>query len=622
MAPRTAATPRAPNRSALKVAGEFGVPGNVAEVLVGQFGAKQTRELLGDLTARSSPAAAQRARPAPQPHEAPVAPWPMVDRYQQVLGSSLTLETISSLARSCAFGYRTWFVDVLEELLNRDLHAHGVLQQRVLAVAGARVEFEPPRLRPGDRREKLAQEVCDFAEAAYMAIPNRVSATVDRMWKLYYGVAGQEVQWDASEGQTWPTYLHHLHSRRLNYPSWEDWDVRVWDQGAVAGGLSGAWGRAPTNTPYFGTRARDWPGKFVVSTPRLRGAYPTRDGLGLELCWWLAIKGMAARSASIFIDRFAKPWPILQYKTAQKDGEHREADDDDIAVAFATCKAMGMGTAGSAVLPDSIMVNMYGPGVQGSGRANLTYTDFFDFCNAEMSKGVLGQTLTTEAGKRGNMGASGVHKEGSQQVARYDAAVDAEDVKRDLVSWIVRLNYPRDADLVPHVSYVVDEDPSPDQVADVLLKAVQANVGPIDARRMCEKLGLPLMSRDDLMVHLRHEQEKRRRRAERGAAAQERAAQGLPPDVGTGIDDEPDLPDAPQRCAWVKQVELSSVDETVEPPAMTPAPFGGGGAPQVGDTQGSEPNAPRGASTAPQGQPPAPAGPKVKKKKAAALPTT
>lgn len=628
MAPRTTAA-RAPNPRALKVASEFHVPANVATTLVDQFGAKQTREVLGDIVARNQ----QQVRTvAPQPHEAPVAPWPLVDRYQQVIGSSLTLETISGLARSSSYGYRTWFVDVLEELLERDLHCGGILQTRAIAVAGSRVEFTPAKLRVGDKRTALAQEICEFVESTYERIPNRVSGALERLMGNYYGVGGQEVQWDRSEGQTWPTYLHHVHSRRLNYPSWQDWDVRVWDQGAVLGG-PGGFGSSPTNQSYFGTRARDWPGKFIIHTPRLRGAYPTRDGLGRNLCWWLAIKGMAARSASIFIDRFAKPWPILKYRTAEKDGEHRIANDPDIDVAIATCRAMGMGTAGAAVLPDSIDVEMYGPGAQGSGRSTLTYGDFFDFINAEMSKCVLTETLTTEAGKRGNMGASDVHAEGAQKVFRYDAAVDAEDVTRDLHSWVVRLNYKNDADLVPTMRYVVDEDPSPDEVAKVLYLAVQSGVGPIDARRVCEKLGLPLMSLDDLKAHAKHAMDKARRESDRKSKSQERALAGLPPEVGADFDEADfDVLDAPARCAYVNPVDLSVVDHSVKAPtAEAPSsPFGvppppapgqppndrPGGAPAPAATVNA-PNAPRGALPATASAPAA----KTKATKPTATPT-
>lgn len=507
-------------------------------------------------TARTARRPAPFKAPAPPPppeaelpgqreaHEAPVAPWPIVDRYQTVLGSTITLQTVSSCLRVASTGYRTYYVDLLDELLEREPHGYAVLQQRIQAVAGCRVEFDPADLSEDDPRYDRAVEIASWIDSRFNAIPDRAQSLSDLLWGIYTGAAAAEIGWvrrpgDGGKTEVVPERLYFIHSRRVNYPSWNDWDVRIWDQGLVS-----AMPGAHETERVFGIRARDLPGKFIVHTPRLRGSYPTRDGLGRQLVWYFAIKNMAMRSASVFVERFAKPWPVARYSTTNDKNKPRPASKEDIAVATATTTAMGIGTAASAVLPDSIEVDMYGPGAAGSGKISLTHDKLIDMVNAEISKCVLGQTLTTETAVRGNSSATSVHKEGSKQLARYDAFCLAETLKRDLVAWMVKFNFPEDQDLVPHVRILVDEDPGPDEIAAVALIAAQMGL-PLDAEALADQLGLKLVPKKKPEP---------------------------PPEPGEEPKPPKFDPKEPRRAAWVKQVEISSIDDAIAPPAPPPQP--------------------------------------------------
>lgn len=422
--------------------------------------------------------------------ETPVAPWPTVDRYPIVIGQSLTLQYVASAFRNAQTGYRREYVDLLDELLEREPHGYAVLQQRIMAVAGGRLEISPAVTDENAPEHDLAAEIAATCDRQVSALPNLRPSLAWLLWSLYYGVTACEIMW-ARDGVEWaPRELVTIHSRRLAYPDPGSWDLRLWDMGTVQGWDPAVW----ASQAMLGLRLADYPGKFIVHVAQLRGDYPTRDGLGRQLADWFALKRMAARSSAQYLERFAKPWAMASYATSN-DGTPRAANQDDINNADAAMRSLGIGALSSYTAPDSIKVDLRNPDGNG-GKAKISYREFIELANAEISKAVLGQTLTTDAGAAGSRALGEVQKRGSLELARYDATCLADTLRRDLLTWIVRLNYPgAPLSLVPHVRVHVDEEPSHEAVIAVLAKAAQAGM-PIDADAAAQRLGLKLTPND------------------------------------------------------------------------------------------------------------------------------
>lgn len=434
--------------------------------------------------------------PPPAPEAAVHAPYPSIDRYPVLVGSNLTLTYLSSVFRLALTGYRREYVDLLGEILERDPHLFAVVNQRILTVAGARIHIAP-----ADPRSKRCIKIAEECERRIHAMADfRQSFATLLFSAYYYGVGASEIAWERS-GQSWiPRRLHFIHSRRLNYPDPSAWDLRIWDQGAVypleigqpgRGGASGAVtpGMEPSSR-LFGIRVSDYPGKFLVLTPQLRADYPTREGLGRELAIWSALKAMGARSAAQFVERFAKPWAFISYKTMDgKDGE-RAALAEDIAQANAVLASLGTGSMAGAVIPDSLAVKIE----QIMGRGTLTYEQWIKICNSEMSKGALGQTETTEGSSTGGYARAKVMKTGADQLARHDAECGASAL-RDLCYWMVRLNWPKDIERVPIVKVIVEPDPDPSNILDNAVKAATCGA-PVDADAVCGQAGVPLAAKN------------------------------------------------------------------------------------------------------------------------------
>jgi len=424
--------------------------------------------------------------------ERTVAPWPQIDRWPILLGSNLTFQYLASVRRLCQQGYRQQYVDVLNELLEKDPHAYAVLAQRILAVSGGSVEITAAELPEdaNDAEKDRAKEIRSLVEQRIQAIPALSQALFALLWGIYYGLTAAEIQWDRRNDGWWISGLEMIHSRRLNYPDQNAWDLHVWDQGAV---LPFAPVAFPTEGLY-GLRVKDYPGKFLIfgDGPSYRGDYPTREGVGRQVDYYMAIKQMAVRGATQYVERFAKPWALGYYNTKGPDGKDRDAGESDRTALDAALKGLGIGGLASAALPSSVRVELQGPAVGGSGggRSSINQLTLVKLCDDQVSKAVRGGTLTTDAGEKGARSLGQVHQEGDLRNARYDASILAQALKEDLVWWIVHLNCPGEERLCPGVKIHV-EQVSPEQILERAAKMAALGAGP-DAQWLADKLGQKL----------------------------------------------------------------------------------------------------------------------------------
>lgn len=445
---------------------------------------------------RAAPAQAVKAadkRPPDVPDATvQVAPWPLIDRFPIVLGAQLTHAYISATLRSATQGYRQQFVDVLDELLEREPTGYALLAQRVLMVAGARRCVIPAKTEPGSPDEELAKQAAALVEKQLADIPHLTQHLAALSWAIYYGPVGLEILWDrvaTKVGETpvswWARGLQFIHSRRLSYPDMSAWRLHVWDQGTVS---TEGIGTHPTEQ-YFGLAVDDYPNKFIIHIPQLRGDYPTRDGLGRELVFWFSLKGMAARGAGQTVERFAKPWAFGTYATGSRETDYkpRTATKEDIAVLDSALKALGIGSLASASLPDSVAVHLKWP----ETTSSIGHKDFMAICDQQIARAISGNADLMQSGPNGARAAMQVQKRGTLELARYDASGLSATMTEQFARPVVTLNMPEAAHLVPTIEFAVDEEPDPLHVMEIAAKAVSVAV-PVDADKLGEMVKLPL----------------------------------------------------------------------------------------------------------------------------------
>ena len=424
----------------------------------------------------------------------PLAPAPLADRFPLVVGQSLSIAYLSQVLRLCTVGYRLQFVDLLNELLEHDPHLFSVVQKRILATANGRIEIVSAITDPTHKDFDRAAKVAELVQSEIDRIPNRTQVLAALLWGIYYGLSAAEIFW-SREGAKWHVdRLDFVHSRRLSYPDSQSWQLHIWDQGQVFGWDS-PFGSSPTNATVYGLRISDYPGKFIVFAPQLRGDYPTRDGLGRQCATWAVFKRVGVRGAVDYLERFSKPFMDVVYNTATSLGDGpavpRVATQADIDLAETLAQSVGPGGNSSAFHADSIKLDP--KTYDGTGTSRLTWSEWVGLCNAEESKAVLGSTLGTEVGHGGGNRALGeVMERGETELSQYDASCLGEAFKRDLVTWIVRLNSPNDLDVIPDVDIHVETDPDPKAILENA-KTLTSIGGPVDLDKLSDEVGIPLV---------------------------------------------------------------------------------------------------------------------------------
>ena len=410
---------------------------------------------------------------------------PVIDRYPIVIGQNLTGQYLTTSYRSATSGWRFQLVDLLNELLEHDGHARGVVRQRILAVAGGRVEVLPAKLRKDHPDSDVAKVIADEFAEQFEAIPARTQAIAQINWGVFYGLSALEIEWD-NDGDVWsPIGLSNIHSRRLNYTNPTTWDVYIYDQGTVGPGYKSA----PTNG-IAGLRVADFPGKFIVHAPALNADYPTRDGEGRYIGIYMLLKRTVMRASAQDFERTIRPW-VLGYfnrdgETVQGGNVRSVANDEDIKALERALQVLGNGAMSNAALPDSVRVELL------RAASAMSATEFLSFLNREMSKALLGQAFTTEPGANGNLSTSQMAKEGTMEILRYDARCLADTFERDLIRPWMRLNHPEASRLVcPRIVIHVDEIPDPEKVMKIALQGTQIDL-PIDADKLAAHFGLEL----------------------------------------------------------------------------------------------------------------------------------
>lgn len=106
-----------------------------------------------------------------------------------------------------------------------------------------------------------------------------------------------------------------------------------------------------------------------------------------------------------------------------------------------------------AVIPDDSSVE-----IQEANKTSSAdiYEKLIDKMNSEISKAILGQTLTTEIGTKGSYAASNTHMEVRQDIIDSDKKL-VESVINQLIQWIYEINYGANAE-VPNFELYAPED--------------------------------------------------------------------------------------------------------------------------------------------------------------------
>ncbi|MDE0717953.1 MAG: DUF935 domain-containing protein [Rhodospirillaceae bacterium] len=324
----------------------------------------------------------------------------------------LTPGRLGVLLREAETGDATRYLELAEEMEEKSLHYLAVLGTRKRQISQLDVTVEPA----GDSAD--AQKDADLVNE-WLATEQLEGELVDILDAIGKGFSVTEIMWDLSESQWMPQRLEFRDPRWFEF---DDIDGRT----LLMRGLDNS--RQPL-APF----------KFVVHRFQAKSGLLIRGGFARMVAWFYLFANYTVKDWVQFIETYGQPFRIGKYPP--------NATPEDRGVLLRALTNLGADAA--AMVPESMILEFAkAEGSTGSGQTT-THEKFLAYTDALISKAVLGQTLTTEAGERGARSLGEVHDEVRRDIERSDAFALSQTLSRDIARPIVALNrgerrrYPR-----------------------------------------------------------------------------------------------------------------------------------------------------------------------------------
>lgn len=360
--------------------------------------------------------------------------------------SGLTPNRLARILREAIDGDADHYLELAEDMEERDLHYLGVLGIRKRQVSGLEVTVEAAS------DAAIDQEAADLVRA-FIDRDTFADELVDILDAIGKGYSVTEIIWDTSEKQ-WS--IDRLEWRD---PRFFRFDL---DRATVLlrdGGL---------DLPLA-------PAGYITHMAKVKSGLAIRGGLARAAAWSFMFKSYTIKDWAIFCEAYGQPLRLGKYDTGAT-----EADKEILLNAVAS-----IGTDYAAIVPQSMAIEFIKADIAGSHQL---YKERADWLDQQVSKAVLGQTGTTDA-IAGGYAVGKVHDGVREDIERADARQLAATINRDLVRPLCALN------LGPLKAYPRLCIGRPDEVdVDSLVKNV-AQLVPLGLKvgmsTMRDKLGLP-----------------------------------------------------------------------------------------------------------------------------------
>ncbi len=289
----------------------------------------------------------------------------------------LTPGRLAGLLLAAEQGDETAYLELAEEMEEKDLHYRAVLATRKLQVAGLEMTVEAASDAPADVR--AADLVRDCLGVVRPALFDMLDA-------LGKGFSVCEILWETS-GSRWAP-------REIVWrdPRWFTFEAATGD---------GPFLRGENGLPEPLA-----PAKFLVHTPRSKSGLPIRGGLARAAAWCWLFKNFDLKAWVLFAEVYGHPLRVGRYGP--------EATEEDRQILLRAVRDISSDHA--AIIPQSMALEFIDARAQGNADIFERLADYLD---RQMSKLVLGQTGTTDTGSR--VGTADAHERVRADIERADA---------------------------------------------------------------------------------------------------------------------------------------------------------------------------------------------------------
>lgn len=310
----------------------------------------------------------------------------------------------------------------LYDEVGRDPHAGSVLQTRYLSVAGEKWEIT------AGEESARGKEIAEFVTGALRGC-NFKQAAQELLQGILYGFFCAEVMWKAEGGRVGIDKIIGKHPRRFAFTMERELRLLTRDN-ALAG--------------------EETPDRKFITFSHGDSDNPYGKGLGQKLWWSVWFKKHGIKFWLIFLDKFGMPTGVGKYPAGATTEQKKTLSEAIDAIHSET----------GVIIPESMAVEL----LEASRSGNVTYESLCEYMDKQISKAVLGQTLTTEV-SGGSFAASKTHDDVRMDIKDADAGMLAECLNRSLIRWLVDFNF-AGVSQYPTIRFITEKEETLKGLAD------------------------------------------------------------------------------------------------------------------------------------------------------------
>lgn len=384
----------------------------------------------------------------PDVHEIAVAQ--VTDKYSDYPSNGLTPQKLAEIFREADSGDVLRQMELFEELEEKDPHLFSQLQTRKNAVTGLDYEITPFSDDPRDK------EIAAFIEDQLGSIENFEDIETDLLDAIGKGFAVSEILWGYDDSHVVVQDIRARHQKRFFWDSLDD-SFKVRTQLHPEGVL------LPDS-------------KFIVHRYKARSGHPSRAGVLRVVAWMYLFKNYDIKDWISFAEIYGLPLRLGKYAPGASEA-------DKLALMQALIQ---IGADAAGIIPDGTTIDFIT--TEKTGSTDL-YERLARYCDEQISKAVLGQTLTSDSGG-GSYAQSKTHNDVRHDLTVADCKALASTLRRDLIRPLVLFNFGEDK-RIPYLRFDCEESDDLTQTANIL-DVLVGKVGlPVPLSYIYKKFSIP-----------------------------------------------------------------------------------------------------------------------------------
>ena len=358
------------------------------------------------------------------------------DKFSSYPSNGLTPRKLARIFRAADEGDVYEQMELFEEMEEKDTHLFSQLQTRKLAVTGLDWEVQ------AFSDNELDKQIAEFIDDQLKGIENLDDIFIDILDAIGKGISVMEIEWGVDrDGSNIIEDIEYVHPKKLIWNSQTD-EMMICTREFPSGIC------LPKN-------------KFVVHKYKAKSGHACRGGILRVVAWMYLFKNYDVKDWVAFCEVFGMPLRLGKYSAAS-------SEDDKKALMDAI---YSLGTDAAGIVPDSTVIEF----IESNKTSSVEiYELLARYCDEQISKAVLGQTLSSDSGG-GSYAQGKVHNEVRHDLTQADAKALAVTVRRDIIRPLVEYNFGSGVD-IPFFRFDCEEAEDLKEKAEILKVLVDMGV--------------------------------------------------------------------------------------------------------------------------------------------------